>query len=1022
MALRLFLHARSLACALWLAATLAALAPVARAADAVPEMTERPVIAEVVLELPPGDSRAVLEPLVALRAGEQLTTRDARRTVQLLYQLGRYANVVIRTQPLPDGRVTVRISCIPRRLVRELRIVNEAPRPALSSEAVARIAGLQPGQELWAGRAERAAERVRAELERRGFRSARVLARAEGEPNAEVVLTIDEGEPVRVTTLTVQGDDGPARAAALAAARLRPGAVLDSAALVEDGRRMREALHAAGYLQARVGKPSIVVDGDAARITVSIEPGPLVAVRFAGNVEGATAELRQAANLDPGQPLDGAALDIAAARLRTWYQLRGHALAQVEASDVAVPGLRTITFKIDEGPRYRVSRLTFTGAEHLDVHRLREQLVAALAPQVPTSDAAAADAERAQRAVGSRNPRRARRVPPPGEAWEPSAWEEAIARVLDQVRSEGFLDAVHAGTRVTMDSATRTVEVEVELTEGPRTYIESVELEGTSALPRKELDRLVRVRPKDPFSFAAIEETRAGIAAHYAAQGFVYARVDVAEELTADHTSARLRFRVDEGPRVRIANVVLSGNRRTRDEVVRDAIALRTGDVYAQEAVAKSQAQLLRLGVFRSVGLRLSDPEIAESDKDLTVDLAERPWRSLAPGIGFSIANGPRAFVELVQPNLFGRAIEGTARAKVNYPLETFRADLAGKEPIDRVEGRIDLGLHDPRFRLLPLPAGARLDIIGERIHRRAYDLTRGSAIAAIDLAPAHRMSLSLQYEIEIDQVLKSDALERLTLTRADVERLRFPEGYTTLHAFRPVFALDFRDNSVQPRRGWHASSTIEWAHSIGAGRSSVFGIFPGSDVYSNMLKLSGSLSGYLPLGSRSVFALSVRAGRVLPLNRDSRTIGPKRFYMGGASSMRGYAEDEMLPEDVREIFLEQVRACQGSPSGAACSEAAREIGSGRLASEGGESYYLGKAELRVPLSERFEAGLFADAGNLWLNPRRARLADVRYNVGVGLRIATPVGPAVVDLGFNIEPDERLGEDLVAPHFSIGVF
>jgi outer membrane protein assembly factor BamA len=160
----------------------------------------------------------------------------------------------------------------------------------------------------------------------------------------------------------------------------------------------------------------------------------------------------------------------------------------------------------------------------------------------------------------------------------------------------------------------------------------------------------------------------------------------------------------------------------------------------------------------------------------------------------------------------------------------------------------------------------------------------------------------------------------------------------------------------------------------------------------------------------------------VLPLDRDSRTIGPKRFYMGGAASMRGYGEDEMVPEDVREIFLEQVRACQGSPSGAACSEAAREIASGTLASEGGESYYLGKAELRIPLSPRFEAGLFADVGNLWLDPRNARLADVRYNVGMGLRIATPIGPAAVDLGFNVEPDERLGEDLVAPHFSIGLF
>ena len=1011
------------ACALWLVAAIAVSSPEARAEPAVPEPTERPVIAEVLLELPPGDARIVAEPLIALRAGERLTTRDARRTVQLLFQLGRYSNVIVTSEPLADGRVRVRITCLPRTIIRELRVENQAERPALSAEAVARVAGLQPGDELWPGRAERAAERVRAELERRGWRSARVLVRAEGEPLAHVVLTVEQGRPVRVSSITVEGDDVPARATALAAARVRPGEVLDSVELAEDGRRMRQALHAAGYLQARVGAPSVTLDGDRARITVRIDPGPRVEVRFTGNEAAGDSELRDAASIDADQPLDAAALEITAARLRTWYRLRGHARAEVTPSDVATPELRTITFQVEEGPRYRVSRIAFTGADHLDARDLHEALVAALALEVPGGDAAAADTERAQRAAGSPHPKRARLVPPPGDAWEPGAWEEAIARVVDQVRSDGYLEAAHVGTRVTTDAATRRIDVEIALREGPRTFVESVEVEGVSAVPRAEIDRLVRVVPGDPFSFAAIEQTRAAIAAHYVAQGFLYVRADVSEEVSPDRASARLRFRVDEGPRVRIANVILNGNRRTRDDVVRDAITLRPGDVYAQDAVARSQAQLLRLGVFRSVGLRLSEPEVPDGEKDLTVELAERPWRSLAPGFGFSIANGPRAFVELVQPNLFGRAIEGAARAKVNYPLETFRPDLADKAPIDRVEGRVDLGLHDPRFRLLPLPAGVRLDFIGERIHRRSYELTRGATVAALDLAPANRVSLSLQYEIEIDKVLKSDAIERLTLTRADVERLRFPEGYTTLHAFRPVFALDFRDNSVQPRRGWYASSTVEWAHSIGSdGRSSIFGLLPGSDVYTSMLKLSGTLSGYRPLGAGIVLALSARAGRVLPLDRDSRTIGPKRFYMGGASSMRGYSEDEMLPEDVREVFLDQVSACQGSPSGAGCTEAARAIASGTLASEGGESYYLGKAELRIPLSPRFEAGLFADVGNLWLDPRSARIADLRYNVGVGLRIATPIGPAVLDLGFNVEPDERLGEDLVAPHFSIGVF
>jgi outer membrane translocation and assembly module TamA len=75
-----------------------------------------------------------------------------------------------------------------------------------------------------------------------------------------------------------------------------------------------------------------------------------------------------------------------------------------------------------------------------------------------------------------------------------------------------------------------------------------------------------------------------------------------------------------------------------------------------------------------------------------------------------------------------------------------------------------------------------------------------------------------------------------------------------------------------------------------------------------------------------------------------------------------------------------------------------------------------------VPVRDAVEAGLFADVGNLWLDPRRATLSTVRVNVGAGARFATPIGPAAFDVGLNVDPDPRLGESRWAPHFSIGVF
>jgi outer membrane protein assembly factor BamA len=181
-------------------------------------------------------------------------------------------------------------------------------------------------------------------------------------------------------------------------------------------------------------------------------------------------------------------------------------------------------------------------------------------------------------------------------------------------------------------------------------------------------------------------------------------------------------------------------------------------------------------------------------------------------------------------------------------------------------------------------------------------------------------------------------------------------------------------------------------------------------------------LSGYLPLGP-AVLAVSLRGGRVLPLSSQSQTIGPKRFFLGGAGTMRGYGEDELVPEDQRDRYLGEVRACAGSLSGVACSAAARALAAGQtLISEGGEAFLLGKFELRWPLRGSLDAGVFADVGNLWLDPGRVTLDDLRVNLGLGLRLQTPIGPAVVDVGFNVRPDRRLGESYAAPHFSIGLF
>lgn len=999
----------------WLAvlALALALAPVGAPAEEPPAegADVRPRVAGVTLRVPPSEEpeRRALEELVAVTPGDALSPRAVRRTVQLLWQKGRCRNVWVRERSAarpadgPAGEwVNLEFECLPIRRLRRLTVVEEGDGPPIleplrrESAVALRVGEPWDDSDLPVVR-----ERLAAAYARRGWRAARVDGVARGEAEVELRLTVAPGAPTRAGRVSVEGADAESAAAFLGELRTRPGAILDEEVLADDARVLAGRLRRSGRRRAHVGAPVVVEAGGGTEVVFPVEAGPALRIAISGHTAFTTAELEAALGLGPEDSFDAPSLDLAAARLRAFYRSRGFAAVAVGWREAARAWGVAVTMRVDEGRRYRLRHVDFSGVTYRDETWLRARLLAILDEDEGAPDTAAADRRRelVLSVPGARPPREPPQPLPARERWEEGAWDRAVVRLVDWYRNEGFLEASHAGTTLQLDRRQGTIDVTVRFEEGPRTFVEAISFEGNAAVSLPDLARQARIAPGDPLSWEAIENTRGALLRLYVARGFLFARVEVREVPGAAPDTTRIVYRVDEGPRVRIGRVVVTGNRRTDEDVVRRVLQVSDGEWYDPDAIARSQAALLRLGVFRSVALRLREPEVPEEVKDLSIELSERPWQTLAPGVGFSIANGPRAFVEWQRPNVLGRAVELAVRAKVNYPLETFRPDLVGVPQGERLEGRADAGLRFQSFDLLSRPLGVRLDAIAERLNRRAYRLMRGSSIAGLDLALTSQASLSLQYELEIDEIEKGVALG--DPTQADIERLRFNEGITTLQSIRPALTLDYRDNSTHPHRGWFGSGSVEWARSLGRpdGRL-LFGLVPGSDIHSDFLKIQGTLSGYLPVGGGSTLALSLRAGRVIPLDPESTTIVPRRFFLGGAATMRGWAEEELIPEDER----------------------GRAADDGITVSEGGEAFVLLKAEVRVPLKGSLEAGFFTDVGNLWLNPHEADVTRLRIDVGLGLRFVTPIGPAALDVGFNVTPDDRLDERVVAPHFTVGLF
>ncbi|AKU90332.1 Outer membrane protein assembly factor YaeT precursor [Vulgatibacter incomptus] len=984
------------------------------AAVAVPLGEEPPSDAPIVreVEIRGVEDPSDLEPLLTVEAGDPLSRRALRRSLQRLFETGRFGNVTAFTTEVSASEVRLVIILEPKRSISSILLLGVT---RADPDALRRASTLTVGIEHSEDRLETAAAGIRAALAKAGFERAQVRARAipSGE-GVEVRLNVDEGNPTKLVRLKLVGEPGDA-ALWQSAITLEAGQILDRARLDAELDALRARYRQAGYYRARVGQPRIVPQGDElAEVEVEVAAGPKIELLIRGNHAWDSNRLRGYLAYDGDTFLDDAMVSELAGRLERVYRRAGYFDVRVTPTERASADRRTarLTFHVREGRPLLVSDLVFKGNKAYPDEALRSLVEETLAASLE-SKGLLTPLERGEldRATGTVRHGTGSGVEPL-LVYDDELYAQVIDELLAKYRDDGFLDVQIDKPAVSIEEARRLARVEVRIREGKRTRIREVDYPGAAAVDAAALVPSNAVAIGHPVSERELQAHRVAVRAAYGKLGYLYASVET--ELVRppeDPTAARVLFYVREGPQVRVGRILVQGNARTSRVVFDDALELREGEVLGSDQIVRSQQQLMRLGLFRTVTVRPLDPEVAETVKDMVVEVRERPSKALEVGGGLSIADGPRAFAEYTQRNVFGRNLLLSLRGRVNY--QVFRDEVLEMPADQGIERFVDLGLGYPRIYGLPFELGARLDLIHERDIRPAYGVTRYAVVSGLDWPFSRRAKASLLYEVESNWIERSPQIDDLytSLSRADLQRLRFPNGNTLLGSVRPGLVFNLQDDPVSPRSGVFAKVEADFARNLGG------------DTTVDFAKVWGTFTGYIPIAGRTSLALSASGGRVFPLQSSSTTIAPKRFYLGGASTIRGFAEDAVVPEDLRAALRKEIADCQALAFSAGCSQAARFLQEGRdVPSTGGELFVLGRAELRFPIQGNLMGGLFVDAGNLWSDPALADLARLRSAVGAGLRYATPVGPVALDLGINLDPDPVLSEAPFALHFSIGLF
>lgn len=1023
-----------------LAASLALANPVSPAASAPVATGEEPgellsrEVVEVELSLPGGsDPRRLTElfALVMVRRGQVLSPVAVRRSIEGLWNTGRFSDVVARVTEVPGG-VRLVFELTPVQVLARLVIEGNV---VLSAEEIREVSGLQEYAPLDPDTLDSARAAIEAAYARRGYAQARV--RVSSEPSAGgvvLILELEEGQPTRLSRLTLTGSLGLPVPRLRKALGMEVGAVFDQAQLDAGLERLRTELRAQRYYRARVGEPLVTVEQGRATVALPVSAGPRYDFHFHGNHRFPSAILTRVLAYDGTEVLDPVLMGQLARRLSAFYRYRGFHDVRITPREVRRPDHQeaVLAFHIEEGHPLTVRQVRFQGNKALPSGVLREVLAERIraSEPLPNLELALRDDPLEIEGRDERKVQSLPLAPDPRTVFVEEAYLEAAEVLTDAYRERGFPEAQVRFRHLELDVDGRTAVAEFEVKEGPETRVGEVDIQG---LP-PELERVPFLLTKgNSLSEEAVERARQDLVRTLSRAGYLYARVEVeAQPGGEDPWDMKVSVSVEPGPQVLVGAIIVQGLARTDEDTVKAQLGLATGQTLDREALAEGRRQLARLNIFRQVEVQLRDPNRPKDVKDILVTVQERPRIDGEVSGGYFLVEGPRIALDAAFPNVDSRGLNLLARGKVNYVGWSAEA-LSGRYSLESGQdaslqgwqglgGRGSVSLSQPRLNvLLPLEVGARMDFIGERYHRPSYLSTRFAAVTGVDWAATRWLSVSLQYELEHNRLRSRNGVLAVP-SRADEERLRFPYGVFTLHSLRPSATLDFRDNPANPRSGLLVSTSAEFTRDLSVAPADALGN-PAPDFPINEVKLSGSVSVYLPLGKRASVALSGRAGTIVQLSEGAQSIGSKLFYLGGSSSLRGFREDGVLPDDLREDVRQQLLDCRAIIDPSSCPAALEAVLSGQApVSQGGEVFTLGKAEVRLPVFSSLDLGVFLEAGNLWVDRTKFDVSALRPTAGVGLRYVTPVGPLAFDVGFNLDRDEDFNEPSSQFHFSIGVF
>ncbi|HEX5964013.1 MAG TPA: BamA/TamA family outer membrane protein, partial [Gemmatimonadales bacterium] len=508
----------------------------------------------------------------------------------------------------------------------------------------------------------------------------------------------------------------------------------------------------------------------------------------------------------------------------------------------------------------------------------------------------------------------------------------------------------------------------------------------------------------DPFNRYAMQASADTITRRLRDHGYPSATVFTAFEVNKPVRKASVTLDVAPGRRAYIGRITVVGTERIDTSLVRKLLVARPGRRYSQEELFQSQRNLYESDLvrFASVNIDSSAFQPNSDSVPLLVQVNEGKRRRIRGALGYATNDCFRGSLGWTSRNFLGggRILDLTSRLSkvgVGAPLDWGLADnICGASRDDTVgsaKANFYLGASVRRPAFLSPNNAVTVSVFTERRSEFKVYLRQetGASIALTRTTPRRRNPLSLTYTVSYgrtEATAQSFCAFFNACTADVIEPLRENRVLAMLTA---AGSFPRVNSQIDPTRGSLGSLELTYASTI-----------IGSSSLQQFTRFGGSMAWYRPLSRDVVLSWRVKGGAIFSPTLDVASgrgafIPPEqRFYAGGPNDVRGFDRNELGPV----VYV----VPQSQVDSAAANGVPIDPDSVRVAATGGNTLAVANIELRVPspiLSSRLRLAAFVDAGGVWQRGPNERTAVIRVTPGIGLRVATPLGPARLDVAYN---------------------